>query len=404
MKIAYFDCFAGAGGDMIVASMLDAGLDQRFLLDQLASLKLPGIEISIEKTKRGGISAIRFAPKQTQEHHHRHLSDIENIIQNSSISKNAKKSAIAVFRRLGTVEAAIHEMDIKHVHFHEVGAVDSILDIVAACVGLDALGIEQVQCSTLSLGGGTVQCEHGIIPVPAPATALLLKEINAPVQGGPIDKELLTPTAAALLAEWSKAFGPLPPMSVEAIGYGAGTLDSDQFPNVLRLIIGNMAQNAEREQTDTVALLECNIDDATGEIIGDTLNRLLESGVLDAFTTPIGMKHSRPAVMLSVLCNPGMIEKTEQIIFESGVTLGIRRQLLHRSKLIRKILTVDTAYGPIRVKQGFLKNRRVTTKPEYRDCAAAAQQYNVSIKLVQQASIEVCKKEELDSKTNIHKQ
>ena len=175
MKIAYFDCFAGAGGDMIVASMLDAGLEKRFLLDQLASLELPSIEITIEKTKRGGISATKFTPKQSHEHHHRHLSDIEKIIQNSNISETAKQSAIAVFQRLGAAEAAIHEMEIDQVHFHEVGAVDSILDIVAACVGLDALGIEQVQCSTLSLGGGTVPCANGIIPVPAPATARLLK-------------------------------------------------------------------------------------------------------------------------------------------------------------------------------------------------------------------------------------
>ncbi|MBN1816997.1 MAG: nickel pincer cofactor biosynthesis protein LarC [Sedimentisphaerales bacterium] len=395
MKIAYFDCFAGAGGDMIVASMIDAGLDPQFLLDQLALLELPNVEISIEKTKRGGICATRFCPKQTHEHHHRHLCDIEKMIGNSQISDKAKQTAIAVFRRLGAAEAAIHQTDIEQVHFHEVGAVDSIIDIVSACIGMEALGIEQVQCSTISLGGGTIQCDHGILPVPAPATALLLQQAHAPVRGGPINKELCTPTAAAILTEFCRCFSPLPPLSIEGIGYGAGTLDSDQFPNVLRLILGTTLQDTGQGQTDTVALLECNIDDGTGELIGDVMTRLFALGVLDVFTTPIGMKHDRPAVMLSVLCDPGSIDTAEQCLFESGLTLGLRRQLLQRSKLARKTTSVGTPYGPIHVKQGFFQGRCVSVKPEYADCAAAAQKHNVPLKTVQQETLaSYLKKEE----------
>lgn len=386
MKTAYFDCFAGCGGDMIVAAMIDAGLDADFLQSRLDSLGIADLKIEVAKVMRCGISALHFTPAAPGEHHHRKLSDIIEIIEQSDIGDSAKGHAAEIFRKLAEVESRIHAKDVEAIHFHEVGAVDSIVDIVSACVGFDALGLEEVCCSPLSVGGGTVQSAHGLLPVPAPATVELLKEADAPIVGGPVDSELLTPTAAAILTHFVGRFGAMPAMKVQATGYGAGTRQFDNVPNVLRLIVGQTEDAAA--DTDCVCVLECNIDDADGETVGFTMEKLLDNGALDVFTTAIGMKHNRPAVMLSVISAQDKAADLERIIFAEGLTLGIRRQLISRSKLARQSVTVRTEFGAVRIKTGSLQGRVVSAKPEYSDCAEAAKKHGISLKTVRSAAME----------------
>lgn len=383
MKIAYFDCFAGVAGDMVVAAMLDAGLDEAFLVGQLGTLGLEGLDIKISQTKRCGITAMRFEPSGS-ERKHRNLTDIAKLINNSKITTPAKQRAIEIFQSLARVEGQIHGKGADEVQFHEIGAVDSIIDIVSACIGLDVLGIEKVYSSPVSIGGGVVKIDHGLLPVPAPATAALLKEAKIPVAGGPGNRELLTPTGTAILANFVDEFGVLPAMKIESIGYGAGTLESDDFANILRLIIGEAASQDDAD-ADCVCMLETNVDDVTSERIGFVLEKLLEEGALDVFTTAIGMKHNRPAVKLSVICQPADRNRMEGIIFEQGITLGVRKQIVQRTKLVREFVTVKTEYGKIRVKTALAGGKLVSAKPEYADCAAAAKRHNVALKIIQQA-------------------
>lgn len=369
---------------MIVASMLDAGLDEKFVTEQLDLLGISDLKIQVFRTTRCGLSALSFAPSVPKQHKHRNLSDITEIINQSKISQSAKERAIEIFTKLAQVEGKVHDKEPGQIHFHEVGAVDSIVDIVSACVGIEALGIEKVYCSQLSVGSGTVKCSHGLLPVPAPATAELLKESKIPVVGRPGNSELLTPTAAAILTSFVDEFGPLPLITVEAIGYGAGTMESDEFPNLLRLIIGKSGDSTA--QTDWVCLLESNMDDITGEVIGFVMEKLFNEGALDVFTTPIQMKHNRPACKLSVMCRISDTELMEKILFEQGLTLGVRKTY-QRSKLPRNFVTVNTKFGKIRVKTALFNGKIVSVKPEYSDCAKAAKQHNVGVKTVQKAAI-----------------
>jgi pyridinium-3,5-bisthiocarboxylic acid mononucleotide nickel chelatase len=384
MRIAYFDCFSGAAGDMIAGAMLDAGLDFEFLKSQIATLGIKNLAVTVSETKRAGLRAKHFVPLIKEEHHHRHLIDIIKIIQDSKIGEKPKQTAIAIFNRLAQAEATVHGKEPNDIHFHEVGAIDSIVDIVSAAVGFDALGIEKVYCSALAVGGGQIKAAHGIMPVPAPATAELLKGI--PTVGGPIDKELLTPTGAAILTTVSENFGQMPPMKIEMTGYGAGTLDSEHVPNVVRLILGQSADNSS-ETTDSVCLLETNIDDITGEIIAHTIETLLAAGALDVFATPIIMKQTRPAVKLTVICQLADIARLEKMILEAGITFGIRRQIVERSKLAREFVTVKTQFGNIKIKVGKQNGKIVAAKPEFADCAKAAQEHKVSVKEVMQTAI-----------------
>jgi len=387
MKIAYFDCFSGAGGDMIAAAMLDAGLDAKFLKDQIATLCIKDLKIEIAPTKRGGFKALSFIPVIAEQHAHRKLQEIIKIIQNSGISEEAKKLAIKIFEKLADAEAAVHGREANEIHFHEVGAVDSIVDIVSASVGLDYFrkqGLGKIYCSTISVGGGTIKSAHGLLPVPAPATAELLKGV--PIAYGPIEAELLTPTAAAIMTTIVNKFCELPAMKIEHIGYGAGTLESDKVPNCLRLIMGEEV-TPDAETTDSVYLFEINIDDLSGEVIGYVSEQLLNTGVLDVFTAPIYMKHSRPAVKLSVICKIEDGQKIERFLFEQGITFGLRKQIVQRSKVAREFVTVKTEYGDIKVKIGKHDGRVVTSKPEFVDCVKASQKHNVAVKLVYDAAI-----------------
>jgi uncharacterized protein (TIGR00299 family) protein len=383
MRIAYFDCFSGAAGDMIVGSMLAAGLDFEFLKNQIATLGLKDLDLKVNETKRAGLRAVQFVPVIAEEHQHRNLSDITKIIQAGKIGEKPKHTAIKIFERLAKAEATVHGKEPNDIHFHEVGALDSIVDIVSAAIGFDALGIEKVFCSTLAVGGGTVKMAHGILPVPAPATAELLKGV--PTVAGPIDKELLTPTGAAILTTVAESFGPLPQMKIEATGYGAGTLDSEHFPNVVRLFIGQSADDSAT--ADTICLLETNIDDISGEIVTGSMDKLLTTGALDVWITPIVMKHSRHAIKLSIICQVADVDKIERLIFEAGLTFGIRRQIMQRSKLAREFVTVTTRFGDIKIKVGKWAGKIVNAKPEFADCARAAEKHNVPVQQVRDAAI-----------------
>ncbi|NLH14950.1 MAG: nickel pincer cofactor biosynthesis protein LarC [Phycisphaerae bacterium] len=412
MNIAYFDCFAGAGGDMIVAAMLDAGVDRQDLISHLTSLPLGPVHYQIDTVMRKGISATHFEPQtsshasldwddHTHSHAHNHgtphshhphenpshshtpsshshqsLSDIRRLILDTPLPTVVKNNALAIFDKLGRVEAAIHNKPVEEIHFHEVGAMDSIVDIVAACICFDALKIERVVCSPFAVGSGTLQCAHGILPVPAPATAELLRQAKAPLISGPGNFELLTPTAAAILTHFASSYGPIPSMTLIRIGYGAGSRDAHEFPNVLRVAIGQ--SDTESADTDSVILLECNIDDVSAEQVGQGIDLLLKAGALDVFTSPIQMKNNRPAILLSVIAEPSKNAELEGLIFRQGLTLGIRKQILQRSILPRQVVTIETEYGPIRVKTGYYDGRRVFLKPEYADCVQAAEKHKVS--------------------------
>jgi hypothetical protein len=384
MKIAYFNCFAGAAGDMLVAAMLDAGLELDFLKAQLATLGLEKLDIKLTETRRCGLRALSFVPVVPKQHQHRNLRQITEIIGRSKITEPAKKTAITIFEKIAQAEAAVHGKDPNDIHFHELGALDSIVDIVSASIGLEALEVEKVYCSVLSVGGGTVKCAHSIMPVPAPATAELLKGI--PIVGGPAQVELFTPTAAAILTTVVDQFCPLPSMKIEAVGYGAGSLESEEFPNVVRLIIGQTVEETQAN-ADSVCLLETNIDDAGGELIGSVTEKLFEQGALDVFSTPIYMKQNRPAVQLSVICKIEDVQKLEQILLKEGLTFGVRKQIMQRSKLAREFVTVETEFGKIRIKTGTLDGRIVNAKPEFSDCASAAKKHNVAVKAVLDAAM-----------------
>jgi len=384
MKIAYFDCFAGAAGDMIVAAMLSAGLDAEFLKDQLATLGIKNLDIKLTETKRAGLKAISFEPIIPEQNCNRNLEQIADIISQSGISEQAQKTAIAIFEKIAGAEAAAHNKAVNDIHFHEVGALDSIVDIVSACIGIQALCAEKIYCSALSLGGGTVKCAHGLMPVPAPATAELLKGV--PVSGGPAEAELLTPTAAAILATIVDEFGPLPSMKIETVGYGAGSMQFEDFPNVLRLILGQATPESSAN-ADAVCLLETNIDDASAEVVGFVTENLFKSGALDVFTTPIYMKQNRPAVQISIICKIEDTPFLEQVLFAQGLTFGIRKQFLQRSKLTRDFVSVQTEFGEIKIKIGSLNGKIVNVKPEFSDCLLSAKKHSVPVKAVLEAAV-----------------
>lgn len=381
MAIAYFDCFAGAGGDMIVASLVHAGADAAALLSELKKLRLPSCDISLESLTRAGIVARKFNVRAAPEHHHRHLADIVELIDGADLPPRAAARAKAIFERLAQAEAKVHATAVENVHFHEVGAADSILDIVGACVAMDLLAIDAVYCSPIPTGSGLVKMDHGTFPVPAPATAELLRD--APTYGGDIEGEMTTPTAAAVLTTLAKHFGPLPPMRVAAVGYGAGSRFQEEFPNLLRVFVG---QSDEAGDADAALELSANIDDCTGEILGATIEQLLAAGCLDAWATPIVMKKSRPAWMLSALCAPGDADRVRQILFSETTTFGIRCVPCRRTKLERRHETVETPYGPIRIKIGSQGGAVQTASPEFGDCRQAAACHHVSIKEVFEAA------------------
>lgn len=388
MTIAYFDCFSGAGGDMIVAALLDAGANADELRARLAPFHEPtahGFALHIEKIKKQGFAATRFRVDLNSEvkQPHRHLKHVVEIISAASLPALVAEQAISIFTRLAEAEAKVHGSTIEKVHFHEVGAIDAIIDVVGAVTALDMLGVKRVICSAIPVGSGTIKCDHGIMPVPAPATAELLRGV--PIASCDEVSELTTPTAAAILTTLADSYGPIPAMNIRSVGYGAGTRDGITRPNVLRVLIGDAGESTNDFETDQVAVLETNLDDATPQAIGFCSERLLAAGAWDVFSVPIQMKKHRPGVMLTVLCALNDVATMERIIFSETPTLGIRRRIENRAKLARRIETVQTKFGPIRVKIGEANDVR-TVAPEYEDCKAAAMQHNVSLQTVMESA------------------
>ena len=380
MRIAYFDCFSGISGDMTLGALVDAGVDPKALIAAVGGLALP-CELRFETVRRGGFRATHAQVIAEPEHVHRHLHHIEAIIDKAGLAPKPADLAKRIFRRLGEAEAAAHGIDIQKVHFHEVGAVDSIVDIVGAAVGLDLLGVDRFESSPVPPGRGSVRAAHGRMPLPAPATATLLKGIPLAESTG--DFEQTTPTGAAILATVAEAFGPLPAMTVSAIGLGAGTKETPDVANILRLFVG---EAASAPGADRVWMLETNLDDLPGEVVGYATAQLLAAGALDAYVTPIQMKKNRPGVMVSALCVEPKIAELEAILFRETTTLGIRRYPVSRHKLRREAATVETPLGPIKGKLGWIEGRAPQFSPEYDDCARVASERGVPLRDVYQAA------------------
>ena len=424
MRIAYLECFSGMSGDMFLGALVDAGVPARLFEETVAALGV-GAKLEISRVVRSGISAIKVdvyvdgekdlpreeyweregrehlhsedhhasehhgpshshpgessragapAPHSHSHGHSRGLSEIRQIISAAAISESAKKTAIAIFETLGRAEAKIHDTSIESVHFHEVGAVDAIVDIVCAAVGAEALGVDQIICSPLNVGGGMVKCAHGTFPVPAPATVELLKD--APVYSSGLQAELVTPTGAAIVKTLASRFAAFPEMKIEKSGYGAGSRDFPGHPNVVRLTVGEAASTlAAKTASETITVLEANLDDLNPQVFGYVMDRLLEEGALDAFGMPVQMKKNRPGMLLTVLCRPEDAGKLTQLIFTETTTLGVRRRDEMRQTLARRWESVGTPWGEVRIKIASMNGTITNYAPEYEDCRRIAAEH-----------------------------
>jgi uncharacterized protein (TIGR00299 family) protein len=386
MKTLYFDCFAGASGDMILGALIGVRVDPRQLVEQLALLKVSGYEVSFEKVDRSGISATRALVRTGHEHAHRHLGDILKIIYESGLSDAVKERAALIFSRLAEAEASVHDLPVERIHFHEVGALDAIIDVIGACIGFELLGVERFVSSPLHVGSGMVEMAHGRFPVPPPAVALLLK--NAPVYATAIKGELVTPTGAAIISTVvAGQYGPLPKMKIEDTGYGAGTREYENFPNVLRLMLGEDETAGDSLMDERLLMIESNIDDMSPQLFGYVMERALASGALDCYLTSVQMKKNRPGVLVQILCRPQDGDAMCELLFTETTTLGVRSYLVERRAMLRETVRVETPYGPIDVKVARLGNRVVKEMPEYEQCRAAAERAGVALRLVEAAAL-----------------
>lgn len=390
MNVCYFDCFCGAAGDMLLAALLDAGCPLDELRALVARLSLDGVELHAEKVKRHGLAAthVRVVVGADAPRKHRHLSHILKIIAAAELPTPVAASASAIFQRLGDAEAAVHATTVDRVHFHEVGADDAIVDIVGVAGALHLLGVERIVCSPIPTGSGTVHCEHGVMPVPAPATAKLL--VGAPIAACDEPGELTTPTGAAILTTLAAGFGGLPAMHVTAAGCGAGSREGKTRANILRVILGESANddNAGTADHDVVCVLEAQVDDLNPQTLAYACEQLLLAGALDVFIVPIVMKKGRAGHLVTVLCGPSDRTRLEAVLFRETSTFGVRRHEALRSKLRREQVTVATAFGPIRVKVGRTDAGPTHATPEYEDCAAAARRAGVALRVVQGAAMQ----------------
>jgi uncharacterized protein (TIGR00299 family) protein len=377
MNILYYDCFAGISGDMHLAALLDLGVDYDELVLELAKLGVDGYGVQAQRASRKGITGAQVRvvidPKQP---HHRNLRQIEALIGRSQLTDAVQARAIKVFRRLAEAEARIHDTSPDRIHFHEVGALDAIVDIVGGAIALEWLNVDRVLCSPVELGSGLAHCEHGVLPVPAPATLELLKGI--PVRLGAVPFEATTPTGAALLATFVDEFVECPAFSVHRIGYGVGHRDGP-IPNVLRVCLG---EQAEAEEQGDLGMLECNIDDMNPEYYDLVLERLFAAGALDAWLTPVQMKKNRPGTLLSVLCPPPLALRLRELLFIETTTLGVREYPVKRTALVREMVSVATRHGEVAVKVAYFQGRPLRGKPEYDDCRRLALEHGVPLHLV----------------------
>jgi pyridinium-3,5-bisthiocarboxylic acid mononucleotide nickel chelatase len=386
----YLDCFSGASGDMVLGALLDLGLPVDALRSALGSLALEYGDVSAERVSRAGVSATKFHLHDKRElppdpgHRHYHLKGIVSAIRRSALKPESQEKAVSLFERLAEAEAAIHNTPVEKVHLHEVGALDSIIDIVGAVYGFDYFGIDDIVSSPLNVGGGMVECAHGTFPVPAPATLRLLRDV--PIYGNGTS-ELVTPTGALLVTGYARSFGPLPPMTVEGIGYGAGGRDTKGTPNVLRILKGVRAGAEGHGHGDRVVKIECEIDDMNPQLFGPLMDNLLAAGALDVFYTPVQMKKSRPGTLVTIVAPPDRRAALSDILFRESTTIGIRYEEMARTCLERAVEMVSTPYGEVRFKIARRDGEELNAAPEFDDCARLASQHGVSVKAVQAAAI-----------------
>lgn len=382
MKVAWLECATGISGDMTLGALLDAGVDRHAVEAAIQSLQLPDVQLRVETVIKNGFRATHVLVDHPEQHAHRHYSDICQILDRAdALTASQRDLARRLFLAVAESEARVHGSTVQQVHFHEVGAIDSIVDIVGAAVGFDLLGADQIVCNFVPTGRGYVHIDHGICAVPAPGTAEILKGI--PLADVPIEAELTTPTGAAIVKTLADSFGPLPPMNIEQIGYGAGTMTFPDRANILRLFVGQAAASGELE---TICLLETNLDDVSGEVIGHTRQKLTEAGALDVFATPVQGKKDRPATIISVLCRPDSADPLEQILFEETGTLGVRRSLIQRRIQHRDKVNVQTPWGSVSGKRAWRTGSAASFAPEFEDCAALAQQAGVPLRDVYRAA------------------
>jgi len=385
MKLAYLDCSSGISGDMFLAALLDAGVELDRLRAELKKIDLGPYEFTQSRVMRKGLAGNHVDIVVPDKQPHRHLSHIEKLIGNAALDEAAKQKALQVFRRLGEAEAKLHNQPVEKIHFHEVGAVDAILDIVGACLGLAMLGNPELVCSPLNVGGGTVEAAHGTLPVPAPATAELLKGI--PVYSSGIESELVTPTGAALVSTLATAFGPVPAMKVERIGYGAGAKDFPSHPNIARLMLGEQAGGVGVIASDAIVLvIEANIDDMNPQLYGYFAEKALAAGALDVTSSPLQMKKNRPGLLVSVISKPELENTLTHLLLEETSTIGVRITEARRKVLEREVVKVETAFGPVKMKVSRLEGKIVNAAPEFEDCRHLADKKSVPLKEVMQAA------------------
>jgi uncharacterized protein (TIGR00299 family) protein len=400
-RVLYFDCFSGISGDMVLGAFLDAGLPFEELRAALGSLTLSDVEVESRKVLRAGLSATKFIVREDaragdghghshgaggsvhadHRHPHRRLSEIFAVVDRSALSESGRSRAKALFTRLAEVEAAIHQTPLADVHLHEVGATDSIVDIVGAVYALEWANADRIECSPLNVGGGTIESAHGRLPVPAPATLRLLAERAAPIYSGAVQQELVTPTGALIATSYATAFGAVPSMTVERIGYGAGDRDPRGAPNVLRLMVGT-APAGDRDD-ERVVVIECEIDDMNPQIFGIAMERLYAAGALEVFYVPIQMKKNRPGTLLTVVGRPAQRQALTEVVFRETTTIGVRFSEVARECLSRETIDVETPVGRVRFKIAQRGGRVVNSMPEFDDCVRIAAERNLAVKDVQ---------------------
>jgi uncharacterized protein (TIGR00299 family) protein len=378
MKILCYDCFSGISGDMNLGAMIDLGVDKSYLLEKLNMLNVKGWKLTAEKDQRHGINGTKVTVIQTKSKIiHRYLSDIEQIINDSGLDRKTKELSLRIFMKVAEAEASVHGIPLEKVHFHEVGAIDSIIDIVGAAICFNKLRVDAVFVSTVELGSGFVKCEHGWLPVPAPATAEIIKGI--PVRKGGVDFEATTPTGAAILATIGTHFSPLPAFKTEKTGYGVGQKDHPDVPNLLRIFMGETEDN---DAGHDALLLECNIDDMNPEFFEHISQRLFDAGASDVFISGIIMKKGRPGNVLNVICEKGKDDLLKEIIFMESTSVGIRSFEFRKDTLVRKMETFRTLYGNVKIKRSFYQGKEVSSKPEFEECRKIALERGIPVKEV----------------------
>ncbi len=383
--IAYFDCFSGISGDMVLGALVDAGADLGAIERELRKLGLEGWTISAAKVQRGAIFATHVKVETQEDHHHRGLSIILKRIDGANLAPRAAERARRIFTRLAEAEAKVHQVPVESVHFHEVGAVDSIVDIVGAAIGFELLGIDEFACSAMDVGSGQVKTAHGLLPVPAPATLELLRGV--PTYSSGIARELVTPTGAAIATALSTGYTGMPLMTLRAAGYGAGSADNPEKPNVLRLLIGERAASTTGAQPEApVTVIETNIDDMSPQIYGYLAEKALAAGALDIFSTPVQMKKNRPGLLVTLLCEPENAASLIDLVFREATTIGVRTHDVRRRTLAREWVPVATPYGEVRMKISRMNGSVLNAAPEYDDCQRIAAARGVPLKQVMAAA------------------